>query len=366
MDYCVGEKFFTLGRAPAPRGPGGRPFSGKAAPRVNRTTPTVSEERSEPKVVLLVRLLSAIDEGRFTFEELKERIADERPPSTRSLRRYLAVLSDAGFPWYFDRASATYRFAEGYSLRRLNLSQRELLGLVTLKRLGSSLGGTLSAYIDETTAKLLQSSDQRSASAMQTSSLAIRLESVALEPAAERNFETLQAAERDRRRVRFDYTDKNGAKTQRRVDPYGFIVSNGRIYLVAYDHARADMRVFAVDNVDAIAIQPQTFERPADFNLEAYGAHSVSGVRQSADLTDVTVRFSPVIAKAATAASVARDRRIERQADGSVEITYRVADPLEIVRWSLSWGTEGEVIAPAGAREHARTISRALAKTYER
>ncbi len=84
----------------------------------------MSEERSEPKVVLLVRLLSAIDEGRFTFEELKDRIADEKPPSTRSLRRYLAVLSDAGFPWYFDRTTSTYRFAEGYSLRRLNLSQR--------------------------------------------------------------------------------------------------------------------------------------------------------------------------------------------------------------------------------------------------
>ncbi len=324
----------------------------------------MSDERSEPKVVLLVRLLSAIDEGRFTFEELKDRIADEKPPSTRSLRRYLAVLADAGFPWYFDRATSTYRFAEGYSLRRLNLSQRELLGLVTLKRLGSSLGGTLSAYIEETTAKLLQSSDQRSASAMQSSSLSIRLESVALEPAAERNFETLQGAERDRRRVRFDYTDKNGAKTQRRVDPYGFIVSNGRIYLVAYDHARSDMRVFAVDNIDAIAVQPQTFERPADFNLEAYGAHSVSGVWQSADLTDVTVRFSPVVAKAASAASVARDRRVERRDDGTVEITYRVADPLEIVRWSLSWGTEAEVIAPPAAREHARAIAGALAARY--
>ncbi|MGA2395904.1 MAG: WYL domain-containing protein [Candidatus Lustribacter sp.] len=335
-----------------------------AAAPVTRTTPEMREERSEPKVVLLVRLLSAIDDGRYSFEELKERIADDKPPSTRSLRRYLAVLSDAGFPWYFDRTTSTYKFAEGYSLRRLNLSQRELLGLVTLKRLGSSLGGTLSAYIEETTSKLLQSSDQRSATAMQSSSLAIRLESVALEPQAERNFETLQTAERDHRVVQFDYTDKRGVKTQRRVDPYGFIVSNGRIYCVAYDHTRLDMRVFAIDNVDAIAVQPQTFERPADFNLDAYGAHSVSGVWQSSDLTEVTVRFSPVVAKAATAASVARDRRIERREDGAVEITYRVADPAEIVRWSLSWGTESEVIAPESAREQARAIARALAQTY--
>jgi predicted DNA-binding transcriptional regulator YafY len=337
---------------------------GRAPPQPNERS-TVSEERSEPKVVLLVRLLSAIDEGRFTFEELKDRIADEKPPSTRSLRRYLAVLAEAGFPWFFDRGSGTYRFADGYSLRRLNLSQRELLGLVTLKRLGSSLGGTLAGYIEETTAKLLQSSDTRSTTAINVSSLAIRLESVALEPHVERTFETLQRAEADHRRVRFDYTDKNDVRTQRRADPYGFIVSNGRIYLVAYDHARTDMRVFAVDNIDALQVQPQTFERPADFNLDAYGANSVSGVRQG-ELTDVTVRFSPIVAKAASAASVARDRTIVRNADGSIEITYRVAEPLEIVRWSLSWGTEGEVLAPPSARASARDLARAISRSYER
>lgn len=325
----------------------------------------MAEERSEPKVVLLVRLLSAIDEGRFSFEQLKDRIADDKPPSTRSLRRYLSVLADAGFPWYFDRATGTYRFASGYSLRRLNLSQRELLGLVTLKRLGASLGGTLASYIEETTAKLLESSDRRSVTAIADSSLAIRLESVALEPEVERLFETLQAAERDRRRLEFAYIDKTGARSRRRVDPYGFIVSNGRIYLVAYDHGRSDMRVFAVDNVDDVTVLPQTFERPADFNLEAYGAHSVSGVRHGAELTEVTVRFSPIVAKAAIAAHVAREREIEREGDGAARITYRVADPLEIVRWSMSWGTEAEVLAPDSARAQAREIASALAGRYE-
>jgi len=322
----------------------------------------MTDDRSEPKVVLLVRLLSAIDEGRYTFEDLKTRIADGKPPSTRSLRRYLAVLSEAGFPWYFDRASSTYRFAEGYSLRRLNLSQRELLGLVTLKRLGASLGGTLAGYIEETTTKLLASSDRRSANA--TSSLAIRLDTVEMEPAVEATFETLQAAERERRRVQFAYVDKNGKPSDRRVDPYGFIVSSGRVYLVGFDHTRSDMRVFAIDNVATVGVTPQTFERPADFNLDAYGANSVSGVFHGATLTDVTVRFSPVVAKAATAGSVARERRVARRDDGGVDITYRVSDPFEIVRWSLGWGAEAEVIAPASAREAAREIAQRVAERY--
>ncbi len=322
------------------------------------------EERSEPKVVLLVRLLNAIDEARYSFEDLKGRIGDGKPPGTRSLRRYLAILSEAGFPWYFDRATGTYRFADGYSLRRLNLTQRELLGLVTLKRLGSSLGGTLAAYIDETTTKLLASSDRRATNAVDASSFAIRLDSVALEPNVERIFETLQQAERTRRRVSFGYVDKLGARTTRRVDPYGFIVSSGRIYLVGFDHTRNDMRVFAVDNMSEPDVSPQIFERPVDFNLDAYGANSVSGVWHGDSLTEVTVRFSPIVAKAAVAANVARDKRTARRDDGGVDITYRVSDPLEIVRWSLGWGAEAEVIGPETARSIARDIARRIASRY--
>jgi predicted DNA-binding transcriptional regulator YafY len=326
----------------------------------------VAEERAEPKVVLLVRLLSAVDEGRFTFEELKDQIADEKPPSTRTLRRYLSVLADAGFPWYFDRTTGTYRFADGYSLRRLNLSHRELQGLVTLKRLGSSLGPAFATAIEETTQKLLRSSDRRTEVSIESSSLAIRFEAVAMDAAVERTFEQLQGAEREHRRVQFGYTDKRGARTQRRVDPYGFIVSNGRVYLVGYDHTRFDMRVFAVDNASEVVVTPQTFEKPADFNLDAYGANSVSGVVQGNADVDVTVRFSPLIAKAATASAIARDRRVVRRDDGGVDITYRVADPLEIVRWSFGWGGEAEVLAPEDARTAAAEIALHVAARYGR
>jgi predicted DNA-binding transcriptional regulator YafY len=123
--------------------------------------------------------------------------------------------------------------------------------------------------------------------------------------------------------------------------------------------------VFAVDNVSDVAVTPQTYEKPADFNLEAYGARSVSGVVHGESVADVTVRFSPVVAKAATAAStVARDRQVVRRDDGGVDITYRVSDPIEIVRFSLGWGAEAEVVAPEEARRAAADIARQLAARY--
>ena len=325
----------------------------------------MAEERGEPKVVLLVRLLNAIDEGRHSFADLKLRIADGKPPSTRTLRRYLSILADAGFPWYFDRRLGTYRFSEGYSLKRLNLSSRELFGLVTLKRLGASLGGTLASAIDDAAAKLVDIADARGALQLQgESSLALRIDQVVLEPEAERAFEVLREAEIARRRVSFKYVDKRGARSERSVDPYGFIVSLGRVYLVGYDHTRADMRVFAVDNATSPKILPTRFEKPADFDLNAFGAYSLSGVHHSEEPTEVTIRFSPIIAKAARRARVAPQRRTTELPGGALEVVYAVADPLEIVRWSLGWGGEAEVVAPEEARESARDMVQRIARHY--
>jgi proteasome accessory factor B len=124
------------------------------------------------------------------------------------------------------------------------------------------------------------------------------------------------------------------------------------------------MRVFAVDNVSEPQALAATFERPTDFNLDAFGANSVSGVVHAEELSEVTVRFSPIVAKAAALAPAARSRRIERRPDGSAEITYAVADPMEIVRWSLSWGAEAEVISPQDARTSARALLDAMTARY--
>lgn len=323
------------------------------------------DERGEPKVVLLVRLLNAIDEGRHSFSDLKDRIADGKPPSTRTLRRYLSILADAGFPWYFDRRLGTYRFSEGYSLKRLNLTSRELFGLVTLKRLGASLGGTLSNAIDQAAAKLVEIADARGAAQLEgQSSLALRIDEVVLEPEVERVFEVLRDAENTRRRLHFKYVDKTGARTERSVDPYGFIVSGGRVYMVGYDHARSDMRVFAVDNVSAPKILPTRFEKPADFDLNVFGAYSLSGVRHVAEPTEVTIRFSSIVAKAARRARVAPHRNVVEKKDGSIEIVYAVADPQEIIRWSLGWGGEAEILEPEDARASAREMVARIASHY--
>jgi predicted DNA-binding transcriptional regulator YafY len=325
------------------------------------------ERTNEPKIVLLVRLLNAIDEGRFSFEELKDRIADgERRPSTRSLRRYLAILADAGFPWYFDRATNTYRFTEGYSLKRLELSNSELFGLVALRAISASLGGAIGTYVDEVTAKLVGSANKGVKERVDAPSpVAFRLSEIRLDEQGERAFALLSAAERNARTVNFTYEDKEGNRTKRTADPYGFIVSAGRVYCVAYDHDRNDKRTFAVDNVSELAVLAQTFVKPASFNVEAYAGASISGVLHGEATGEVRVRFASRVAKAAVAARVVADRAIENRSDGSVEITYHVSDTDELARWVLGWGAQAEILAPTPVRDRVRMLLAEISSKYE-
>ncbi len=329
-------------------------------------TITAAGSSNEPKIVLLVRLLNAIDEGSHSFEALKDRIAENgRRPSTRSLRRYLAVLSESGFPWYFDRIANAYRFSSGYSLKRLDLSNGELFGLVALRSLGASIGGTIGASIDEVTEKLVGTAG-RSAQARVDAppSVAFRLSEIQLDRAGERAFALLSSAERSSRSVAFSYLDKDGNPSARTVDPYGFIIHAGRIYCIGYDHGRKDKRTFAIDSVSDAVVLAKTFVRPADFNIDQYAGGSISGVLHTGPVSDVRVQFASRVAKAAVAARVVTDRRVDRGEDGSVEITYRVADVDELVRWVLGWGAQAEILSPASARARIAELAADIAAKY--
>ncbi|MBV8491241.1 MAG: WYL domain-containing protein [Candidatus Eremiobacteraeota bacterium] len=320
---------------------------------------------NEPKIVLLVRLLNAIDEGNHSFESLKDRVAEGgRRPSTRSLRRYLAILSEAGFPWYFDRSAAAYRFAGGYSLKRLDLSNGELFGLVALRSLGASLGGTIGSSIDEVTEKLVGTAGRTVKAQVESRSpVAFRLSEIRLDEHGERAFALLSSAQRACRTVEFTYQDKNANRSTRVVDPYGFVVNAGRVYCVGYDHGRKDKRTFAVDSVSDPVVRAKTFLRPADFDIEAYAGGSISGVLTGPEPVEVQVRFEARVAKAAIAASVL-ERQIHRAPDGSVAITYTAGDLDELVRWVLGWGAQAEIVAPESARARIAALAGEIAEKY--
>jgi predicted DNA-binding transcriptional regulator YafY len=283
------------------------------------------------------------------------------------LRRYLSILTSAGFPLYFDRGANVYRFAGGYSLKRLDLSNGELFGLVALRSLGASIGGTIGESIDEVAEKLVGSGGSGLRARVEAASpVAFRLPEVHLGRDGERTFALLSSAERESRSTRFKYRDKESRESTRTADPYGFIIHAGRVYCVAYDHTRKDKRTFAVDSISDVSVLARSFTRPADFNLEAFAAASISGVLNAGAAIVVRVRFDARVARAAVAAGIVAGREIEHGSDGSVAIAYPVADVDELARWVLGWGAQAEILDPAPARARIAELARTVAEKYNK
>ena len=280
------------------------------------------------------------------------------------MRRYLATLAEAGFPWYYDRETGTYVFERGYSLRRLELSGNELFGLLALKGIATSLGGNIGASMDEVAEKLTRVAGEKSARATAKPSVRVHMADPQLDAERSAYFDTLQRAQSQRQSVRFVYVDKAGRRSERHVDVYGFVVSGGRVYAVAHDRGRGAQRVFALDNIADVAISPQRYTIPDDFDIEKFTGASVSGIMSAGDVTHVVVRFSPIVTRAARADRVVRERTIVEREDGSIEIDYAVADPTEFVRWCMKWGAEAEILSPPEVRQMAADIARAIVARY--
>lgn len=94
----------------------------------------------------------------------------------------------------------------------------------------------------------------------------------------------LAHAARDRELVRFDYSDRSGQGSERKVEPYRLVNWGRRWYLVAFDPQRDDWRTFRVDRLEDTRSTGHRFKLrvlPAD-DVAAWVASKIRAVQQQA------------------------------------------------------------------------------------
>lgn len=163
----------------------------------------------------------------------------------------------------------------------------------------------------------------------------------------------LRRAAEDRRRCRMVYLRSGGeGLSERTLDPYAVVASHGTWFVVGYCGLREDVRVFRLDRIVDLEITDETFEVPDDFDLDDYVEE---GRVFRADTTEpVVVRYTGL-----AAARVEELGPTEPGPDGSVTVTYDVADPGWIARHVLQEGGEAVVVEPEHVR---REVARAAAR----
>lgn len=153
--------------------------------------------------------------------------------------------------------------------------------------------------------------------------------------------------EASRRRcvVEFSYRGR-----PRRLEPWGLTSKSGRWYVVGYEHAAADMRVFRADRIegDVAAGDPGGFAVPADFRPEAY-LEDRPWDYGDGRATPVTLRVDAghefeVLHGAGPGA------RAEPAGDGATLVTIDAVEVGAVVHFALAFGDHVEIVSPPEAR----------------
>src|SRR5437870_9757985 len=135
--------------------------------------------------------------------------------------------------------------------------------------------------------------------------------------------------------IRYFSASRN-TTTRREVDPYRLWYASGGLYLIAHDHVRKDVRMFAVERIRSITLTDDPYQMPLGFDVEEYVQDALVVTRGRR--IDVELLFSK------TAAAWVKDKLWHTSQetflmkDGRLRLILRVADTDELVGWILSFG----------------------------
>ncbi len=283
-------------------------------------------------------------------------LADRLGVSPRTIRRDIDRLRDLGYPVEATLGVAGgYRLVAGAAMPPLLLDDEEAVAIAVGLR--TAAVNPVSG-IEEASARALAKLGQVLPARLRrrVASLEAATDTIAEERGPRVDPEalaTLAAAIANRERVRFAY-HAFGGETRREVEPHRLVAAWRRWYLVAWDPARDDWRVFRIDRIERLAavggrVVPRDLpaEDAAAFVIERFS-------QQSPSFRAVATLHAPV---ADVAARIAGPGDEVEPIDGR---TCRLRTGIDTPDWLalrlLSLGVDFEVQDPPEVRASLRRV----------
>lgn len=191
----------------------------------------------------------------------------------RSIRRYIMLLRDMGIPIEAVRGrGGGYMLQHGFRLPPLMFNNDEITAVTIGLMLMRELGSASSLAVESATAKIervLPAELHEHTLALRESLIFdhVNLRTVAI---ADEHLLTFSRALYQGFCLDITYQSGDGEISERRIAPYGLGLYARTWYAVAYCYLREDMRVFRLDRVHSVALSPEKFTRPADFDTKGF------------------------------------------------------------------------------------------------
>ena len=157
---------------------------------------------------------------------------------------------------------------------------------------------------------------------------------------------------------------QNDQITERLLDPYMLIISEGCYHVVGHCHLRNEIRDFRVARILSIQITEQEFKRPSGFYQNYRKNRFKTMFGNVKEL--VRLRFTGFSARFAKEYCRREADRLADEPDGSVLFEREVAQTPDLITWILGFGDGVEVLEPVGLRRRIAEILKKAAKVYEK
>ena len=305
----------------------------------------------------VLQLLGLLQSRRvWSGTELAERLG----VTGRCVRRDIERLRELGYPVQASRGhGGGYQLGAGAALPPLLLDADEAVAMAVCLRLAA--GGSV-AGVGEAALRALSKLDQVMPPRLRSQVAAVHDTTVTLTARPEAPVDpgllmALARACRDREHVAADYTDRAGAPSHRRLEPYQLVTTGARWYLLAFDRDRDDWRSLRLDRMSQVRACGTTFVPREAPDAATYVSQSISSspyryaarVRFHCPQDVVAQRFSPT--------SVT----VEPDGDDACLVTAGADDPEMLVLYLATVGAEFEVLGPPEVAAAARRVAARLA-----
>jgi len=297
-------------------------------------------------------------------------LADDMRVTTRTIRRDLAALQEAGFPLFDERdddGRVRWRL-DGQILKGLEtgFTVPELCALYLSRSLLATVAGTpfqrdlglaftrlekmltprMRQFLDQLPAVLTTKPGPRPRTGEAAADLVGRL----LEATLHHRVASMRYHSVSSGRVK-DYV----------IHPYRLAFANGGLYLLAFVPAYGNIRTFATDRIAAVSLEKQTFTPERDIRDDVF-ANSL-GVNTGPPAR-VEIEFAARVAPYVRARVWHASQQLREGGDGTLVLSMDVCHDWALRSWILSWGPFARVVTPAALAGEVRSDLQAASEQY--
>jgi predicted DNA-binding transcriptional regulator YafY len=297
-------------------------------------------------------------------------LADDLDVTTRTIRRDLSALQEAGFPLFDERdddGRVRWRI-DGQVLKGLDAGftlaelcalylSRNLLEAVAgtpfqrdlsnaFGRLGKMLSPRMRQFLDRLPSVLVAKPGPRARGGASSADIVARLLEATL------HFRVAS--------MRYHSVSSNRSKDYL-IHPYRLAFAQGGLYLLAHVPDYGDVRTFAVDRIASVSLEKQTFTPSQQVGDDVF-ANSLGVNTGPAERVDI--EFAARVAPFVRARVWHQSQQIREEPDGQLVLTLDVCHDWALRSWILSWGPFARVAAPPALAVEIKRDLEAASKRY--